>query len=491
MNIRIALCALSLVAFAVPCEASVTISTKATQNMSCSAGVCSPTAKKAVLNVNDLTNMLASGDVKITTGAGAVTITVESPFSWTSTSRLTLDAHYNVSFRTPVTVAGQGAVTITYNDGGSGGDLIFFPGAKLDFWDLSSSLVINGQDYVLVRDIAGMIAHVGHSLALTADYDAEHDGDFHLAPIKKVNATIEGLGHAIQNLHVGTNKPRCLGLIGQLEPTGLVRDIEMTDATIYDDESGDVGTLVGCNYGIVANSTANGGEVLGEAGAYGGAVAGGLVGLNASTGLIVNSHTNLSVGGAGAYAGGLVGDSLGLVTRSYATSSVGGTGIIAGGLAGRCYDCRQSFATGPVSAFLADINMLGGFVGEATYVEDSYSTGSVAGPPAEDFVGGFVGRGCCVIRSYSMGVTSENGFRAPVGGFIGDVESAGDALDYWDIDTSGQDHGCGQGDCSGVTGLTDTRMKSGLPAGFDPKIWGQRKNINNGYPYLLANPPPE
>src|ERR1051325_10505876 len=116
MNIRVALCALALVAFAAPCDASVTISTKATQNMNCSAGVCSPTAKKAVLNVNDLTNMLASGDVKITTGAGAVTITVESPFSWTSTSRLTLDAHYNVSFRTPVTVAGQGAVTITYND---------------------------------------------------------------------------------------------------------------------------------------------------------------------------------------------------------------------------------------------------------------------------------------------------------------------------------------------------------------------------------------
>jgi hypothetical protein len=29
-----------------------------------------------------------------------------------------------------------------------------------------------------------------------------------------------------------------------------------------------------------------------------------------------------------------------------------------------------------------------------------------------------------------------------------------------------------------------------LPPGFDPKIWAQSSNINNGYPYLLANPPP-
>ena len=34
-------------------------------------------------------------------------------------------------------------------------------------------------------------------------------------------------------------------------------------------------------------------------------------------------------------------------------------------------------------------------------------------------------------------------------------------------------------------------MKSGLPDGFDPQVWGQDANINNGYPYLLANPPPK
>src|SRR5947199_7833487 len=80
--LRFVLAVASLVVCAKAAQASVEITAGATKNMSCSAGVCSPTAKKAVLNVNDLTNMLAAGDVKITTGAGAVTITVESPFSW-------------------------------------------------------------------------------------------------------------------------------------------------------------------------------------------------------------------------------------------------------------------------------------------------------------------------------------------------------------------------------------------------------------------------
>ncbi|HEX3943617.1 MAG TPA: hypothetical protein VHW69_05970 [Rhizomicrobium sp.] len=50
--------------------ADINISNKPTQNMSCSAGVCTATAKKATLNVTDLTNMLASGDVTVQSGSG-------------------------------------------------------------------------------------------------------------------------------------------------------------------------------------------------------------------------------------------------------------------------------------------------------------------------------------------------------------------------------------------------------------------------------------
>jgi hypothetical protein len=229
-GLRLAALALAVCILSPACEASVTISTMATQNMTCSAGVCSPTAKKAGLNVNDLTNMLATGDVKITTGAGAVTITVESPFSWTSTSQLTLDADGKVTFRAPVTVAGTGAVTI--HTGFSRDDLLFFPGGKLDFWDTSSGLAINGSAYSLAIDIKTLAAEIAadpHGLyALANDYDASADGRYSRPPIAtEFYGTVEGLGHVISSLliHDGRGKRASVGLFGLLR--GTVRDINL------------------------------------------------------------------------------------------------------------------------------------------------------------------------------------------------------------------------------------------------------------------------
>src|SRR5947207_10023728 len=93
-------------------HAAVNISTDPTQNMSCANGVCSPTAEKAYLNVNDVTNMLSAGDLKVTTGSGALDIHVKAPFSWANTSRLTLDAMRSIEFEKPVSVAGTGALTL-------------------------------------------------------------------------------------------------------------------------------------------------------------------------------------------------------------------------------------------------------------------------------------------------------------------------------------------------------------------------------------------
>jgi hypothetical protein len=62
--------------------------------------------------------------------------------------------------------------------------------------------------------------------------------------------------------------------------------------------------------------------------------------------------------------------------------------------------------------------------------------------------------------------------------------------DYWDTDTSGKGNGagCGGGHCGrGAKGLTTEEFQAGLPAGFDPNIWGEKKSINGGFPYLLDN----
>jgi hypothetical protein len=61
-------------------------------------------------------------------------------------------------------------------------------------------------------------------------------------------------------------------------------------------------------------------------------------------------------------------------------------------------------------------------------------------------------------------------------------------MDSSGIDDPGEGAGTPRND-PGITGLTDAQLKSALPAGFDPNVWGQSPNINNGWPYLLANPP--
>src|ERR1051325_4330467 len=130
-------------------KADLAISSKPTENVSCAAGVCTATAKKAVLNVDDLTAILASGDVAVSTGGIAKDIDVTAALSWASTSRLTLDADKSLVVKQPVTVAGSGALTLSSNSGRKSVDLEFFGKGHIAFWDLSSSLVINGKSYTL------------------------------------------------------------------------------------------------------------------------------------------------------------------------------------------------------------------------------------------------------------------------------------------------------------------------------------------------------
>jgi len=121
----LSLASIAVIGVAGAAQASVTISDKPTSNMSCNAGMCTPTAEKAVLNVGDLANMLAAGDVKVVSDSQTVDMKFAAPLSWTSTSRLTLDSYRSIVFQQPVSVTGIGALTITTNDGGTNGDFWF------------------------------------------------------------------------------------------------------------------------------------------------------------------------------------------------------------------------------------------------------------------------------------------------------------------------------------------------------------------------------
>jgi hypothetical protein len=132
-------------------------------------------------------------------------------------------------------------------------------------------------------------------------------------------------------------------------------------------------------------------------------------------------------------------------------------------------------------------------------VADTYVTGQVLvyttrGGPS--YCGGLIGIAdtkSVVRTSYAAGaITCPD---AQAGGAFGDDSGKSNASLYWDLDTTGISNpaqGAGNnGNDPGVTGLSDAQLKSGLPAGFDPAIWGQSASIDDGYPYLLGNPPPQ
>jgi hypothetical protein len=531
-------------------HATVNISSGPTKNMSCSAGLCSPTAKNAVLNVTDLANLLQASDVKVTTGSGAITIEITAGLSWASANRLTLDANCNVSVKAPVTVAGPGGLSIVTNDGGTGCDLLFFPGGKVDFWDQHSSLLINNQRYKLesslphlAKDIAG---NPGGLYALASDYDAAVDGTYTQDPVSTIfTGSFEGLGNAISNLTIAPKDrkrryTRTVGLFLAIGQGSAIRHVSVLNGQIISHAPEiSAGLLVSSNQGTVAFSYASGSlHVVGSGNV------GGLVG--ESTGIILQSRADVTVDqGQYAIGGGLVGRNDGMIDSSYASGETDGglvgvnSGLIenshasspaeCGGLA--CYNysdgiIRNCFATGAVygeaggglvgsnsgmivssyatgnvtATYMAEAGGLVGYLGGGT-IKDSYATGAVSGGTADEANGGLIGENASfngnstIETSYSIGSVSGQGYYN--GGVVGsdqDYEGGDFHSVYWDLDTSGiDDPGQGAGwpqNDSGITGLTDALLKSALPAGFDPAIWGQSPNINSGYPYLLANPPP-
>jgi hypothetical protein len=176
---------------------------------------------------------------------------------------------------------------------------------------------------------------------------------------------------------------------------------------------------------------------------------------------------------AGGFVGGLVGTNLGTVSQSFAEGQVTGQHAwYAGGLAG--------FNSGTV--------------------QNSYSTASVAISNSHriryPYAGGLIASnyGGTVSQSYASGLVTGDDKVRP-GGLIGnDSQLPSNIVNaYWDLDTSGignpHQGAATPPDDPGIIGLTDAQLKSGLPAGFDRNVWGQNASINNGWPYLLTNPP--
>jgi hypothetical protein len=180
---------------------------------------------------------------------------------------------------------------------------------------------------------------------------------------------------------------------------------------------------------------------------------GGLIGHN-ENGSISNCHSTGTVSGItdSQFVGGLVGFNVqGSITVSYSTGSVSGSSFI-GGLAG------YSGQTGGSS------------------IVSCYSTSSVSG--TGEYIGGLVGDSgwSTIISCYSTGSVNGNGNY--VGGLVG-LNYNSIISCFWDIQTSGQVSGGGEG----KTTAQMKKLSTFTSAEWDfVEVWG----IGNGqtYPYL-------
>jgi len=518
-----------LPAVALPAQANVFISVQPTSNMSCSGGVCAPTAQPANLNATDLAGMLASSDVTVMSGSDTQRreIVVKASFGWASTHRLTLDAKYAIMIAAPVVVSGPGGLTVTIDD--PDGALSAGPNGRIAFWDRSSRLVMNGRPFKLVGDIDNLaseiVAHSGvGNFALAGDVKSTIA--YGASPIPTIfNGTLEGLGNRIFFLRINDTAPNQRdGLFATVGSSGKVRNLGLVNAKVQGTSSSSIGTLAGESDGTIFGSYSTG-MVLhtGSGGSLGGLIgwnanditdsysaasvrgqsnvsAGGLAGTSSGTadGQLYNTRASGSVtGGNNASVGGLVGTSAHYIYVSQASGSVtAGSASLAGGLVGQgSHGIVDSFASGAVR--VGNLGRAGGLQGllQGGYVTRSYATGSVTGPNAE--LGSLFGE-CCdakfqiVDEVYGTGAVS-GAPHATIGGAIGYVAQSNWNHDYWDTDTTGVSNpGQGAGNVAnypGVSGLSDAQLRSAVPAGFNPSYWRQSAGINNGYPYLFDNPP--
>jgi hypothetical protein len=531
-------------------QASVKISTRPTKHMSCSGAVCTPKKPNAVLNVADLANMLAAGDVKVVSDASALDIVIAAPLTWTSTSRLVLSAYNSIVVEQPVSVAGQGALTLSPAQGGQNGVIEYRNKGHFTFWDLGSNLVISGATYSLVNSVSMLVAAVAanpsSNYALANNYEASTDGTYKQAPIGiGFHGMADGLGNATAHLRIDDETANHdVGLFAYTD--GWISHLTLAQARVKGGFQTHVGALVGRSYGHLHAISVSGLVASGDYGYVGGIVGddeGGFVDSSRSTAAVNGGHAARAGGIAGelysAYncvasgpvaimdgiAGGLVGAGSYAISKSESSASVTATvgHSAVGGLAGTAYGIDDSDATGHVSA--VDDSLAGGLAGLSLGVNRSYATGAVTVTGRNGIAGGLLGRVDGIVwNSYATGTVDTgrggeagslaglyagNGqlnnsfatgnvkggkYRGGVAGFA-DNGTADMTSVYWDVDTSGiSDPRQGVGNIKnfpGSTGLTTAQFKSSLPDGFDPKTWAEQAGINNGYPYLLANPPPK
>lgn len=213
-----------------------------------------------------------------------------------------------------------------------------------------------------------------------------------------------------------------------------------------------------------------------KGGIYGDSMVGALVADTIST-TVDNCHASGKVTGNTGYVGGLIGQ--GNTTNSYFTGSVttNGNDTAIGGLIGSG-SATNSYFTGSVTT-TGNQSCIGGLIGYGT-ATNSYSTGSILVNGNDNIIGGLVGIVYTYIKNnYTATTLTVNGTAKYIGGLVGDCGSNPTTIEncYFNEETTGLTKGVGNGDGTGVIGLTTKEMTTdtALTTG------GKLENLGSGF----------
>lgn len=328
------------------------------------------TADDTVINVDTLKNALATTGVTISTGSGggqAGHITVAASIDWSANTTLTLNAAGSIFFDKSVAATGAGAgLVLNYT-----GDYKLGLGSRITLSGAGAGLSINGTNYTLVRDAAGLQSLTDGNFALAQDIDAtatkSWNGGAGFAPVS-FTGTFLGLGNTVDGMTI--NRPT-QGIVGPLGLfSGVLRDITFSNVDIRGGQT--VGGVIGRQSGGSMSNVHVTGSVYSTHG-----MVGGVTGWS-DIGGIFNSSSTASVWGGGAEVGGLVGRArISVIQDAYATGSVTGTGADVGGLVGRTVQggtIARSYASGAVSGATG----VGGLVGREADALGADTTGALS-----------------------------------------------------------------------------------------------------------------
>jgi len=266
------------------------------------------------------------------------------------------------------------------------------------FLDVSERLTQEDDYYAIndVNDFKQLLAFGQNSslkFRLMNDLDLATEPDLY---IPYLAGEFDGYRHKISNFSFHFDFPYEVGLFGYLVYGGRVHDVAAENVSIT--AFGDVGGLVGCNYGTVSGSYSTG-SVTGDNNV------GGLVGY--SWYRVINCYSTTSVTGNN-NVGGLVGEIDSLVSNSYSSGNVTGT------------------------------NNVGGLVGDNLHgtVNNCYSTGRVNG---EEHVGGLAGIANENYVRNSFWDTQTSGQATSDGGTGKNTAEMKDITTFTDTETEGLD----------------------------------------------------